>query len=78
MENYVLKNNKTGKYIGIDNASCGYPYECELTDAKIWTDKKQAKNYADTFPNKEVTLHRIKVKDEPVNFNELYDRSGLL
>ena len=68
METYVLKNNKTGKYIGIDNASGGYPYDCDLTGAKIWTDKKQAKGYAETFPNKELTLHKLKVEDEPCAF----------
>lgn len=68
METYVLKNNKTSKYIGIDNASGGYPYDCDLTGAKIWTDKKQAKSYADTFPNKQLTLHKIKVDDEPCAF----------
>lgn len=68
MDFYVLKNEKTGKLIGIDHSSGGYPYDCDLTGAKIWTDKKYAKGYAETFPNKELTLHKLKVEEEPCDF----------
>ena len=37
MENksYVIKNNVTDRYIGIDNASGGYPYELFTSTEKI-------------------------------------------
>ena len=51
MENksYVIKNNVTDKYIGIDNASGGYPYNTELRFAYIFRDKKEANSYYNTF-----------------------------
>ena len=68
MEIFVLKNNKTGKYIGVDNNSGGYPYDCEINVAKIWTDKNKAKNYANSIKDKEITLHRLFIESKPIIF----------
>lgn len=66
MKPYVLINSKTGKYIGIDRASGGYPYDTDhLGSAKIWYNKKDAKEYADVFPNKDIVLHEILVSENP-------------
>lgn len=58
---YVIKNNK-GNYIGIDQASGGYPYPTGFTLAKIWVSKEKALEYKQKFPNEDWTLHAVKIE----------------
>lgn len=59
MEQYVIKTN-TGNYIGIDQASGGYPFETGLIQhAQIWYLPKNAKDYYDKFPKENWELHII-------------------
>ena len=70
MKTYVLVNIKTDSYIGLDNASGGYPYNTELLgNAKIWYSKEDAKEYTDLFPNKKVTLHEVTVNTTPCKWD---------
>ena len=43
---YVIKNTTTGKYIDIDSASGGYPYEVDfLYSAHVFHSKEDALKY---------------------------------
>jgi hypothetical protein len=66
MKAHILINTKTDSYIGIDRASGGYPYDTDhLGSAKIWYNKKDAKEYADIFPDEKLTLHEVVVVEKP-------------
>jgi hypothetical protein len=42
---FILKNYRTGKYIGVDRANDGIPFETELEKAKVWCCAKDALRY---------------------------------
>lgn len=41
----VIKNVLTGKFIALDSASGGYPYETDIRQCKIWISKQEAHGY---------------------------------
>jgi hypothetical protein len=61
---YVIKNNKTGKWIGIDKASGGYPYDTTIENAKIFHTKKAATDYRGVI-NEDWSLFRLEVRGVP-------------
>lgn len=46
---YVIKNNETGKWIGVDKASGGYPYDTDIQRAEIFYTKERALKYKNTM-----------------------------
>lgn len=42
---YVIKNNDTNKWIGVDKSSGGYPYDTDIERAEIFYDKESAIKY---------------------------------
>lgn len=42
---YVIKNNETNKWIGVDETSGGYPYDTDIERAEIFYDKESAIKY---------------------------------
>lgn len=71
MEQYVIKT-VTGKYIGIDEASGGYPFETtSIQNAQKWYSPIVAKNYYDKFPKENWELHLIpEIQTTKVNWNK--------
>jgi len=66
MKKLVIKNNKTNKYIDIDHASGGYPYDTEVEYAKIWGSSDEAKQYYDHFKkNEDWSLHTLTIITTP-------------
>lgn len=62
----IMTENK--KYIGIDSASGGYPYETErIQDAKIWLEE-DAYNYKLVFPKENWTLHSLMIGTIPTRW----------
>lgn len=62
----MTENNK---YIGIDSASGGYPYETErIQDAKIWLEKEDAYDYKLKFPKENWTLHTLMIRTIPTRW----------
>ena len=52
---------KGDKYIGMDNASGGYPYETDyMFNVKPWNDPDQAIEYEQHFLDKGWKLYKIK------------------
>ena len=49
---YIIKNETTGKYIGIDRTSGGYPYDTEIYRAHRFGTQQEAKEYKDTIKSK--------------------------
>ena len=68
-EQYVIVDNKTKKYIAIDQSSGGYPYESNLA-SKIWSSKAEAKKYADMFGERSEnwSLHTLEVSIKPCSW----------
>lgn len=59
MKEYVIKT-ETGLYVGIDNASGGYPFETEyLGSSHIWKSKQAAEDYMSNFPKETWELYEI-------------------
>ena len=42
---YVIKNNDTNKWIGVDKSSGGYPYDTDIERAEIFYNKESAIKY---------------------------------
>ena len=65
MENkyYVLQNQKTKEFIAIDSNSGGYPYECKLNNAKIWTNLQEAQSLIEMFPNENMVVCTLNVEE---------------
>lgn len=63
MEKYIIKNNKTGEYIAIDQASGGYPYDTDIFNAKIWHTKQEAREYNKMSFNHDWSLCIIKINE---------------
>jgi len=62
---FIIKT-KSGKYIGIDGSSGGYPWETDnIFQAKIWSDKKAAWEYNQMF-KKDWTLHTLTINTIPL------------
>ncbi len=61
---YIIKNNKTDKWIGIDKASGGYPYDTTIENAKIFNTKNDASNYRDVI-KEDLSLYRLEVRGIP-------------
>lgn len=66
---YVIKNNDTDKWINIDNASGGYPYDVDIHKAKIFYDKESALKYLKVM-NKNWSLFRLDMFVFPVNWED--------
>lgn len=68
MSHYVIKN-ENDQYIGIDQASGGYPFSTtSLTSAKIFVSIGDASEYKKAFPSEVWTLHEISVSTSPVGW----------
>jgi hypothetical protein len=68
METYVIKS-ENGKYIAIDTASGGYPYETErIQGANIWSSKEDAYDYKNKFPKENWTLHNLIINTIPTRW----------
>lgn len=68
MESFVIKT-VNGKYIAVDAASGGYPYETErISDAKIWSSKQEAFAYNNLFKKQNWTLHRLVIETTLVSW----------
>jgi len=51
---------KGEKYIGMDDASGGYPYETDRAfSAKEWSSVKEAQQYQSMFKDEGWTLHEV-------------------
>lgn len=67
-EKYVIKNDNTGQYIGMDQTSGGYPYDTEIEKALIWYDKDEAFDYKRMFPREHWSLHIINFESTPTSW----------
>ena len=66
---YVIKNNTTDRYIGVDESSGGYPYDTEAIYAKIWNNALAALEYYSLFRKTENwTLHMLTVVTMPTKW----------
>ncbi len=58
MAEYIFTSGD--KYIGMDDASGGYPYETDhFTQLKVWTKIGQAIEYKGHFPEKDWQLREV-------------------
>lgn len=55
---YVIKNNETGKYIAIDRASGGYPYDVGIEHAHTFNNKEEPRQYMETM-KADWSLHEL-------------------
>lgn len=63
MSKYIFMT-ADGKYIGMDQASGGYPYETDdLFSAKPWSSREAAMNYEKHFKEKSWHLFLVKGLD---------------
>jgi hypothetical protein len=69
-EYYVLKNEKTGKFINIDRESGGYPYDTELIYAKFFSSISEAGEYNDMFKKERWKLGKLKIDFIPIPWPE--------
>jgi len=53
---YIIKNNKTDKFINIDRESGGYPYDCELIFANFFNNIDEATEYYKMFSKENWSL----------------------
>ena len=58
---YVIVNNKTNCFIGVDTASGGYPYDSGLAGARFWAKKSDAREYHNVFKSEDWSLHEVYV-----------------
>lgn len=65
---YVIKNNETNKWIAVDSASGGYPYDTEIHRAEIFHSKESALKYKNVMKRNwslfQLELHGIPVRWE--------------
>jgi len=62
---YIIKNNETNKWIAIDSASGGYPYDTEIHRAEIFYSKESALKYKNVM-NKNWSLFQLRLLSIPV------------
>lgn len=64
MKQYLLiRNLDTKKYIALDYAYGGYPYEVDSPfEAKIWSSEKALVDYAESFQNKNWVMVWVNVE----------------
>jgi hypothetical protein len=65
---YVIKNNDTDKWIGVDYNSGGYPYDTEIQRAKIFSTKESALNYRNIM-KLNWSLFQLELNSIPVSWN---------
>lgn len=58
---YILKNNNTNQYIGIDQSSGGYPYDTSITGATKFETREEALSYKEIF-NYDWSLFKVEFK----------------
>ena len=58
---YVIFNNKTNRFIGVDQETGGNPYDCDLDYAKFWEKKSDAREYYEMFKLEDWELHEVYV-----------------
>ena len=65
---FVIKNNKTNKYIDIDQTSGGYPYDTELINCKKF-QLEEAIEYKNIFKNEDWKILKFQyyIEDIPLN-----------
>lgn len=83
MELYVLKNKKTGKWIALDAASGGYPYDVdEVVRAEKFYSKDRAERYiavcsSKDYANPVFELHHLTFVTEQVEQRTGEELEGL-
>lgn len=71
MEKYIIKNEKTGKFIGIDLSTGGYPYDTNIENAKIWSNKLDAYNYWQTMNETQWSLNKLVFELTEINWYDI-------
>ena len=61
---YVIKNNETGKWIAVDKASGGHPYDTDIQRAEIFYSKKRAQDYRNVM-KADWSLYRLEMHGIP-------------
>lgn len=63
---YVIKNNKTEKYIAIDKTSGGYPYDTGIEYSEVFKEIKEAEIYKNIFSSYDWSIHKLIIYSEPI------------
>jgi len=68
---YIIKNNKTDKYVNVDRTSGGYPYDTEIQFAYVWVDIEEAIGYMVLFKNENWSLYELKYETKLVDITKI-------
>ena len=58
---YAIRNDKTGRYIALDQDSGYYPYETDLELAHFWKDIRPLIEYIGHFPKEDWSIYECEV-----------------
>ena len=67
---YVIENTKTGKWIGIDDASGGYPYDTDLIFAKKFRSIDEAVKYRNVMKEEHWQLRELNLLVNAIDWPE--------
>lgn len=67
-ELFVIRNRKTGKFIGVNQSSGGYPYETDIFSAERMS-RYTANGYRQTMHEANWDLYSLIVSDVSVSWN---------
>ena len=71
LDGYIFVSNESSKYIGMDNASGGYPYETDnILSVHLWKNLHEALKYHSIFKDKRWTLCRLTYRVDEVILTE--------